>query len=203
MDVRLGVSCWPTECFDFSNYHTLSLLLRLFLSFKFNSANDTHRKRSIRWDDGSGGRLKDEDRRADSFAHRFAAPANALARRARRDHRANPFFAGLGAGLPNPPPPVVNASQPPADVCVPSDFLGNPIAFFDDYSWRAFIAVVWPAAQGQRGVSDAGKAVGTDSGPLVFETYEADWEVSNPTVTRLRPGARGWKHCGPVILGGA
>lgn len=81
---------------------------------------------------------------------------------------------------PNPPSPVINASQPPADVCVPDGFQGNPIAFFDDYSWRAFIAMVWPAAQGQRGVPDAGEVVGTGSGALVFETFKADWEVFQP-----------------------
>ena len=51
---------------------------------------------------------------------------------------------------PNPPSPVINASQPPADVCVPDGFQGNPIVFFDDYSWRAFVAMVWPAAPRRR-----------------------------------------------------
>jgi hypothetical protein len=81
---------------------------------------------------------------------------------------------------PNPPSPSISSSQPPADVCIPSGFPGNPIAFFDDYSWRAFIAMVWPAAQGQRGVPDTSKTVGTVSGPLVFETFKADWEVFQP-----------------------
>ena len=81
---------------------------------------------------------------------------------------------------PNPPSPAISSSQPPADVCIPSDFQGNPIAFFDDYSWRAFIAIVWPAAGGQRGVPDAAKPVGTVDGPLVFETFKADWEVFQP-----------------------
>lgn len=81
---------------------------------------------------------------------------------------------------PDPPSPVINTPRPPADVCVPDGFQGNPIAFFDDYSWRAFIAMVWPAAQGQRGVPDAGKSVGAIPGPLVFETFKADWEVFQP-----------------------
>ena len=33
-----------------------------------------------------------------------------------------------------PNPPAISSSQPPADVCIPSGFSGNPIAFFDDYS---------------------------------------------------------------------
>src|ERR1700678_4422770 len=83
---------------------------------------------------------------------------------------------------PNPPPPVIDSSRPPADVCIPGDFPQNenPIAFFDDYSWRAFIAMVWPAAQNQRGVADTSKTVGAVSGPLVFETFKADWELFQP-----------------------
>ncbi len=39
---------------------------------------------------------------------------------------------------------------------------------------------MWPAAEGQRGVPDAAKPVGTVDGPLVFETFKADWEVFQP-----------------------
>ena len=96
----------------------------------------------------------------------------------------------------NPPPPAIDSSRPPADVCIPGDFPHNenPIAFFDDYSWRAFIAMVWPAAQNQRGVPDASKKVGTVSGPLVFETYKADWEVFQPNGQSPSP----WDHFGDV-----
>ena len=81
---------------------------------------------------------------------------------------------------PNPPVVPQNFSpQAPADVCVPDGFPGNPIAFFDDYSWRTFIAMVWPAAQNQRGVPDPNKKVG-DPGPLVFETFKQDWEIFQP-----------------------
>jgi hypothetical protein len=78
------------------------------------------------------------------------------------------------------PPPVIDSAVPPDDVCIPGGFPGNPIAFFDDYSWRTFLAMVWPAAQGQRGAPDTGKQVGAVSGPLVFETFKADWEVFQP-----------------------
>jgi hypothetical protein len=80
---------------------------------------------------------------------------------------------------PPPNPPSVSISpQLPADVCIP-DGTGNPVpfAFFDDFSWRSFVALVWPALQGQRGVADAAQGIGTGSSPLVFETYKADWEV--------------------------
>jgi len=76
------------------------------------------------------------------------------------------------------PTPVITSSQVPADVEIPSNFPvnQNAIAFFDDYSWRAFIALVWPAQQGQRGVPDPSQTVG-GTGPRVFETYKALNEV--------------------------
>jgi hypothetical protein len=68
----------------------------------------------------------------------------------------------------------------PCDVCIPSSFPSNQnaIAFFDDYSWRSFIALVWPAQtqNNQRGVPDTAQTVG-GTGPRVFETYKAIWEV--------------------------
>lgn len=77
--------------------------------------------------------------------------------------------------------PRVSIDSPtvPQDVEVPKGFPSNPIAFFDDYSWRTFIALVWPAATGQRGIPDQMKSVG-GAGPRVFETYKALWEVFHP-----------------------
>lgn len=82
------------------------------------------------------------------------------------------------ASCPNSPVVTVNSPQVPCDVCIPTGFGGNPIAFFDDYSWRAFIALVWPAQiqNNQRGVPDTTQGVG-GAGPRVFETYKALWEV--------------------------
>ncbi len=59
---------------------------------------------------------------------------------------------------------------------IPDGFQGNPIAFFDDYSWRAFMALVWPALKDQRGMPDPDATVG-GPGPRVFETYKALWEL--------------------------
>ena len=77
--------------------------------------------------------------------------------------------------------PVVNitSSQAPADVCIPDNFPQNenPIQYFDDYSWRTFISMVWPAVNGQRGVPDPTKNVSDSSSPLVFETFKSDWEL--------------------------
>ena len=76
------------------------------------------------------------------------------------------------------PPPVVTSPTPPPDVEIPADFPknANPIAFFDDFSWRTFIALVWPALQGKRGEPDPKQTVG-GSGPRVFETYKALYEM--------------------------
>ncbi len=77
---------------------------------------------------------------------------------------------------PNPPVPSIGSPTAPDDVCIPAGFPGNPIDFFDDFSWRAFIAMVWPATAGQRGVADTARPLGA-AGPRVFETYKAQWEV--------------------------
>lgn len=77
---------------------------------------------------------------------------------------------------PSPPVPTISSSAVPTDVCVPGDFPGNPIAFFDDFSWRSLVALVWPALDGQRGTPDPNEKVG-GSAPLVFETYKSLDEV--------------------------
>jgi hypothetical protein len=72
----------------------------------------------------------------------------------------------------------------PDDVCDPEN-VGVPknLAYFDDYSWRAFIALVWPAAEGKRGVPDVAQKLEREQGgmpngpPLVFETFKAEWET--------------------------
>ena len=74
---------------------------------------------------------------------------------------------------PCPARPVPDASSPaaPIDTCIPNGFSEVAIDYFDDYSWRLFVGMVWPAADDKRGVADTSKKVG-DPGPLVFETYK-------------------------------
>jgi hypothetical protein len=56
----------------------------------------------------------------------------------------SPTSAAAQTPCPSPVPasiPPPNLSAPaatltPSDVCIPASFPGNPIAFFDDYSWR-------------------------------------------------------------------
>jgi len=68
-----------------------------------------------------------------------------------------------------------------SSVCIPAQFNDNPIVYFDDFSWRSFIAMVWPVQQGQRGVPSSSQSIGPVSGPLVFETLKADWEIFQPS----------------------
>src|SRR5450631_3939285 len=97
----------------------------------------------------------------------------------------SPSVAAAQVPCPSPVPTSIsppNLSAPsatliPGDVCVPASFPGNPIAFFDDYSWRTFIALVWPSFSGQRGAPDPNQPITAADVPLVFETYKADWET--------------------------
>ena len=94
------------------------------------------------------------------------------------------LFAGLadtqtakpGAGCPTDV--VQNASSPigPRDVCIPDGYNDIPMDYFDDFSWRELVAMVWPAQPGHRGVPDRTKTI-ADPGPRVFETYKSLWEV--------------------------
>jgi hypothetical protein len=91
------------------------------------------------------------------------------------------LFAGLAETEPGkvcPADVVQDASSPVplSDVCIPEGYTDIPMDYFDDFSWREFVAMVWPAASGRRGVADTSKSIG-DSGPRVFETYKSLWEV--------------------------
>jgi hypothetical protein len=79
-------------------------------------------------------------------------------------------------GCPARPVATVSSPQSPLDTCIPDGFSEVAIDYFDDYSWRLFVGMIWPAAQDTRGVADTAKTVG-DAGPRVFETYKSLWEV--------------------------
>src|SRR5262245_1076318 len=79
------------------------------------------------------------------------------------------------ATCPNPPRPSVTP-QMPEDVCIPNPFTALTINFFDDYAWKAFTAMVWPAEHNRRGVADTARSVAAP-GPRVFETFKSLWEV--------------------------
>jgi hypothetical protein len=73
----------------------------------------------------------------------------------------------------------VSSSVLPADVCIPNNFTDVATDYFDDYSWRAFIALVWPAAGPHRGLPDESAKL-TAPGTRVFETWKSLWEVFHP-----------------------
>jgi hypothetical protein len=91
----------------------------------------------------------------------------------------NPVFAQ--AGCPTTPVVMIDSPQTPQDVCIPDGFGGNPIQYFDDYSWRTFISMMWPALPGQRGIPDPAGHLGDVSKPLVFDTFKNDWDLFLPT----------------------
>ena len=93
------------------------------------------------------------------------------------------FSAILGSGedLPHPNPVISFALPDEIDAPVDPDL--NEIAVFDDYSWRAFIALNWPAKKGIRGVPDESKRIGDTSDPgahVVWGTWKADDELFPP-----------------------
>jgi hypothetical protein len=88
-------------------------------------------------------------------------------------------------------PPATISHQMFSDVCVRGNPF-NPILYFDDYSWRSFLALAWPAKLGQRGQPDGSLSLGAPGLPTVFETFKAEWEVFRPN-----EGDRGgWSHYG-------
>jgi hypothetical protein len=90
--------------------------------------------------------------------------------------------------MPICPPPSPSISSPALPVDAES-CANNGITQFDDFSWRSFIALIWPAAKGQRGVPDTTTTNFPVTGPLVFETYKADWESFPPATSPNPPPA--------------
>ena len=60
----------------------------------------------------------------------------------------------LAAACPNPPVASVGLAKAPGDVCIPEGFTDLTIDFFDDFSWKSFLATV-----------------------RLFEQYHPLWEV--------------------------
>ena len=90
----------------------------------------------------------------------------------------------------------------PADVCIPDGFTDIAVDYFDDYSWRAFIALVWPGAAGHRGEAQSTSSLSA-GGPRVFDTYKALWEIfhsdgSAPEPTYDRYDSAANNPCGVV-----
>jgi hypothetical protein len=95
-----------------------------------------------------------------------------------------------GAAPPCPAPtPSISSPTLPTDVSSQVLQCANGINFFDDFSWRSFVALIWPAANGQRGVPDTAQTNFPANVPLVFATYKADWESFPPPTSPNPPPA--------------
>ena len=69
---------------------------------------------------------------------------------------------------------VLISADAPVDEQEDADFPGgNPIEFFDAYSWRLFIALNWPAKEGARGIPDTTKDITDVDSPRVWETWKS------------------------------
>lgn len=92
-------------------------------------------------------------------------------------------FLGLSiivsVGRAEVPSPTISPDAP-RDVEIPNGFSGDPVAFFDDFSWRTFVALNWPAVEGRRGVPDRAKEIGATSKDVVWGTWKADHEIFQP-----------------------
>ena len=99
------------------------------------------------------------------------------------------FLLGVGTSLCPAAPSldIIVSATPPTDEEDPGT--GIPTKFFDNYSWRLFVALNWPAAQNERGTPDKNKSVGdltvTTAGqeaplPRVWETWKSVDEVFLP-----------------------
>lgn len=85
-----------------------------------------------------------------------------------------------------PPRPVPSISHNiPINVSAPFQKPEDNLPYFDDFSWREFIALTWPvrvtpSAPYLRGVPDIKKKYGDVSVPGVWETWKADYELFLP-----------------------
>ena len=114
------------------------------------------------------------------------------------------FLAAVAIAISIIPPSTF--SQGPAVVVSPDRIddvtaTGPDPTPFDHFSWRAFIALNWPALLGSadRGKPDRSKSLG-DAGARVWETYKAQFEVFRP----LRDAPADWAdYSGPNPCGAA
>jgi hypothetical protein len=85
---------------------------------------------------------------------------------------------GRGASGQSAPPPTV-APDPLPDV---GPTTGDPFAFFNNYSWRSFIALNWPALTdpAARGQPDRNRQFGDTAGPRVWMTWKSQIEIFQP-----------------------
>jgi len=84
------------------------------------------------------------------------------------------------AGAQDVPAPAISPDPLPDVPPTPSG--QDPFPFFDNYSWRSFIALNWPAFDdpAKRGQPDRSKPFGDASGPRVWTTWKSRIEIFQP-----------------------
>jgi hypothetical protein len=84
----------------------------------------------------------------------------------------------------DPAPADVLSSTIPSDVAtIPDAIKDDPLQQlprFDDFSWRSFIALNWPAATVGRGIPDTKKQIGDQSQSVVWESWKSAYELFQP-----------------------
>lgn len=94
--------------------------------------------------------------------------------------------AGLGIAVGGAGPPPAAVPTPPSSLT--SDLPPDPSfdekgladedrPFFNDFSWRLFVALSWPADPDRRGVPHPTKKFGDLSGPVVWESWKSLGEL--------------------------
>jgi hypothetical protein len=80
-----------------------------------------------------------------------------------------------------PPPTVSGDALPdvPHSTLPTATAAEDALPIFDNYSWRSFIAINWPAMAGaaNRGKPDVAKVFGDAVGPPVWMTWKARYEI--------------------------
>ena len=136
-----------------------------------------------------------------------ASPRRALARAGRLAAALVLLFAPplypIGAAVAEDVTPLVS---PDRIEDVPSTKL-DPFPEFDNFAWRAFVALNWPSLTdpAHRGVPDRAKTLG-DKGPRVWETFKARYELfqvgpdGRPIAPQPWATYEALNPCGPDVL---
>jgi hypothetical protein len=94
--------------------------------------------------------------------------------------------------------PATSSHQMLSDVCFIDRFPVSslPIVLYDDFSWRSFLALAWPAKEGRRGEPESRLTLGSAANrPTVFETFKSEWEVFQ----RDGRDPKGWNEYGGLV----
>jgi hypothetical protein len=88
----------------------------------------------------------------------------------------------------------------PADVLFDPASLGSAEEanrMFNCYGWKTFVALFWPAMQGQRGIPDTTKPI-TDPSPRVWETYKQIYAMFQPGQPNWSLSNQQWDDAQPL-----